>query len=128
MTQLLRARAGEWPNSGGNSNLVPVVAKGEVLAASYVQMRIYDLKATATKNCVAGSVDSRWRARFRAVGPVALACITLRTAARPNFRRRFQFVCITGEAANTPAASSRSCRSSRLKSSVKRGSNPLREI
>jgi len=44
---LLRAWAGEWPNSGGNSNLVPVVAKGEVLAASYVQM---DLRLESNSN------------------------------------------------------------------------------
>ncbi|MGD0567121.1 MAG: transposase [Candidatus Sulfotelmatobacter sp.] len=39
-----------------------------------------------------------------------------------------QFASIRGEAARTAAASSRSCRSSRLKSWVKRGSRPLREI
>ncbi len=50
MTQLLRARAGECPNCGGNSNLVPVVANGERLVADYIQLRIYSLKATATKN------------------------------------------------------------------------------
>lgn len=55
-------------NAKTSPQSAPLSGKG-----SYVQMRIYDLKATVTKNCVAGSVDSRWRARFRAVGPVALA-------------------------------------------------------
>jgi hypothetical protein len=35
--------AGNWPNLGGNSNLVPVVANGQVFVASNKQLRIFGL-------------------------------------------------------------------------------------
>jgi hypothetical protein len=41
MTQLFSGLAGTWPNYGGNSNLVPVVANGEVFVASYKQLAIF---------------------------------------------------------------------------------------
>jgi hypothetical protein len=49
MTQLYKSVAGSWPNVGGNSNLVPVVANGEVFVASYKQLQIFGLKAGKTK-------------------------------------------------------------------------------
>jgi len=48
MTQLFRGVAGVWPNLGGNSNLVPVVANGEVFVASNKELQIFGLK-TAKK-------------------------------------------------------------------------------
>ncbi len=44
MGSLFRQQAGSWPNTGGNSNLVPVVANGEVFVASYAQLQIFGLK------------------------------------------------------------------------------------
>ena len=49
MKLLFHAQAGNWPNINGNSNLVPVVANGEVFVASYDQLRIFGLKAAAKK-------------------------------------------------------------------------------
>jgi len=49
MTQLFRGVSGSWPNLGGNSNLVPVVANGEVFVASYKQLEIFGLKGTKGK-------------------------------------------------------------------------------
>lgn len=46
MKALFKARAGAWPNVGGNSNLVPVVANGEVFVTSDKQLQIFGLKAT----------------------------------------------------------------------------------
>jgi hypothetical protein len=46
MKQLVRIAAGNWPNTGGNSNLVPLVANGEVFVASHNQMRIFGIKST----------------------------------------------------------------------------------
>jgi hypothetical protein len=48
MKQLARVVAGQWPNTGGNSNLVPVVASGKVFVASHNQLRIFGIKTTAT--------------------------------------------------------------------------------
>ena len=44
MNQLFKGQAGNWPNTGGNSNLVPVVANGKVYVASYGQLQIFGLK------------------------------------------------------------------------------------
>jgi hypothetical protein len=44
MRQLFRGVAGNWQNLGGNSNLVPVVANGEVFVASNQQLQIFGLK------------------------------------------------------------------------------------
>jgi hypothetical protein len=49
MIQLYKAVAGYWPNLGGNSNLVPVVANGEVFVASNMELQIFGLKTTAKK-------------------------------------------------------------------------------
>ena len=49
MTQLFKGVAGVWPNLGGNSNLVPVVANGEVFVASNKELQIFGLKAPAKK-------------------------------------------------------------------------------
>ena len=49
MTQLYKGVAGYWPNLGGNSNLVPVVANGEVFVASHLELQIFGLKTTAAK-------------------------------------------------------------------------------
>jgi outer membrane protein assembly factor BamB len=43
MTQLFKASAGTWPNTGGDANLVPVVANGKVFVASNKQLRIFGL-------------------------------------------------------------------------------------
>ena len=40
MTQLFSAAAGVWPRPG-NSNIVPVVANGQVFVASYKQLQIF---------------------------------------------------------------------------------------
>lgn len=45
MTQLFKGQAGNWPNLGGDANLVPVVANGEVFVASNKQLQIFGLKA-----------------------------------------------------------------------------------
>jgi hypothetical protein len=41
--QLFKAKAGFWPNLGGNSNLVPVVANGQVFVASNKVLEIFGL-------------------------------------------------------------------------------------
>ena len=41
MTTLLEITAGNWPNRGGNANLVPVVANGLVFVASNQQLQIF---------------------------------------------------------------------------------------
>jgi len=43
MPHIFRSSAGNWPNTGGNANLVPVVANGEVFVASYKQLQIFGL-------------------------------------------------------------------------------------
>ncbi|MGA2980326.1 MAG: hypothetical protein ABSD76_12110 [Terriglobales bacterium] len=40
---LFQAPAGTWPNTGGNSNIVPVVANGKVYVASYKQLSIFGM-------------------------------------------------------------------------------------
>ncbi|HLK04585.1 MAG TPA: hypothetical protein VKT53_09105 [Candidatus Acidoferrum sp.] len=44
LTQLFSGVAGTWPNTGGNSNIVPVVANGKVFVASYKQLSIFGLQ------------------------------------------------------------------------------------
>ncbi|MGA9308407.1 MAG: Ig-like domain-containing protein, partial [Candidatus Sulfotelmatobacter sp.] len=48
MTTLFRGAAGTWPNTGGNANLVPIVANGQVFVGSYAQLQIFGLTGTAT--------------------------------------------------------------------------------
>jgi hypothetical protein len=47
--QLFKAKAGAWPNLGGNSNLVPVVANGQVFVTSNQQLQIFGLLGGNTK-------------------------------------------------------------------------------
>jgi hypothetical protein len=49
MKELFKAKAGAWPNLGGNSNLVPVVANGMVFVASDKQLQIFGLMGTKSK-------------------------------------------------------------------------------
>ena len=46
LTTLYQASAGTWEASGGNSDLVPVVANGKVYVASYKQLNIFGLGGT----------------------------------------------------------------------------------
>jgi hypothetical protein len=43
MKHLYTTAAGSWPNQGGNANLVPVVANGQVFVASYKILKIFGL-------------------------------------------------------------------------------------
>ena len=43
LKRLYRAKAGFWPNTGGNSNLVPAVANGQVFVASNKVLEIFGL-------------------------------------------------------------------------------------
>ena len=49
MAQLFKGLGGYWPNLGGNSNLVPVVANGDVFIASNQELQIFGLKPAAKK-------------------------------------------------------------------------------
>jgi hypothetical protein len=49
MTQLFHANAGAWPNVGGDSNQVPVVANGKVYVASNKQLQIFGLSQLKKK-------------------------------------------------------------------------------
>jgi len=51
MKRLVRIRAGQWPNVGGFSNLVPVVANGKVFVASYRELQIFGL-SSSRKNSI----------------------------------------------------------------------------
>jgi len=44
LTQLFQGAAGTWPYTGGNANIVPVVANGKVYVASYKELAIFGLK------------------------------------------------------------------------------------
>jgi hypothetical protein len=43
LKQLFQGTAGLWPNLGGDSNLIPVVANGQVFVASNKQLSIFGL-------------------------------------------------------------------------------------
>ncbi len=43
LTQLYSGVAGNWPNTGGNANIVPVVADGKVFVASNQQLAVFGL-------------------------------------------------------------------------------------
>ncbi len=49
MAPLFRAVAGNWPNQGGNSNQVPMIANGMVYVASFRQLKIFGLKPKSKK-------------------------------------------------------------------------------
>jgi hypothetical protein len=53
MAALFHANAGAWPNVGGNSNQVPVVANGKVYVASNKQLQIFGLKQTKPQGTTA---------------------------------------------------------------------------
>ncbi|MGA7623587.1 MAG: hypothetical protein WCA91_08400 [Candidatus Acidiferrales bacterium] len=44
--QLYSGTAGTWPNTGGNANIVPMVANGKVYVASYRMLSIFGVAAT----------------------------------------------------------------------------------
>jgi outer membrane protein assembly factor BamB len=57
--QLYSAPAGQWPNLGGNANIVPVVANGKVYVAAYKSLMIFGPNGSpATAAVTANSVDS----------------------------------------------------------------------
>ena len=49
LTQIYAGTAGNWPNLGGNANLVPVVANGHVFVASYKTLDIFGLAGTGKR-------------------------------------------------------------------------------
>ena len=49
MAPLFKAVAGNWPNQGGNSNQVPMIANGMVYVGSYKQLKMFGLKPAAMK-------------------------------------------------------------------------------
>ncbi len=53
-TQLFAGVAGAWPNTGGNANIVPVVANGMVYVASYAQLNIFGLSQGSSVVSAAG--------------------------------------------------------------------------
>jgi hypothetical protein len=60
MTQLFNGTAGAWPNTGGDANLVPVVANGLVFVASHQQLQIFGLsggKGIPTTTTLSSSVN-----------------------------------------------------------------------
>ncbi len=59
MTTLFSSTAGNWPNTGGNANLVPVVANGLVFVASNQQLQIFGLTGTpvGTTTALTSSVN-----------------------------------------------------------------------
>lgn len=60
MTKLFEATAGAWPNTGGNANLVPVVANGQVFVASNKQLQIFGLTGiskVATTTTLSSSIN-----------------------------------------------------------------------
>jgi hypothetical protein len=50
MKKLIRIKAGFWPNTGGNSNLVPTVANGQVFVASNKVLNIFGLLGENSKS------------------------------------------------------------------------------
>jgi hypothetical protein len=49
LVQLWSGNAGNWPNTGGNANVVPTVANGRVYVASNKQLRIFGLTGKAQR-------------------------------------------------------------------------------
>jgi hypothetical protein len=47
LVQLYSSPAGQWPNLGGNANIVPVVANGKVYVASYQSLMIFGPNGSA---------------------------------------------------------------------------------
>jgi len=46
LATLYSGQAGTWPSFNGNADLVPIIANGEVLVASYQELAIFGLKST----------------------------------------------------------------------------------
>lgn len=57
LVQLYTAPAGQWPNLGGNANIVPVVANGKVYVASYRSLMIFGPNAGAAPSSAALADD-----------------------------------------------------------------------
>jgi hypothetical protein len=55
---LFQATAGTWESSGGNANLVPVVANGKVYVASYEQLDIFGLLGSNAKGATSPLVKA----------------------------------------------------------------------
>jgi hypothetical protein len=55
MATLFSATAGTWPNYGGDSNQVPMIANGMVYVASYKQLDIFGLLPSPQKNAQKGT-------------------------------------------------------------------------
>ena len=47
MQQIFHAKAGSWPNTGGNSNQVPTIANGKVYVTSNKELQIFGLKSAS---------------------------------------------------------------------------------
>jgi hypothetical protein len=47
LLQLFNGSVGTWPNTGGNANLIPLVANGQVFVASNKQLQIFGLMSVA---------------------------------------------------------------------------------
>jgi hypothetical protein len=50
LSQLYSSPAGSWPNTGGDANIVPVVANGKVYVASYQTLTIFGPGASGAAN------------------------------------------------------------------------------
>jgi hypothetical protein len=57
LSPIFNASAGYWPNVTGNSNLVPVVAAGQVFVASYKQLQIFGLNNPTTTTSLSSSAN-----------------------------------------------------------------------
>jgi PQQ enzyme repeat len=55
LTQLYSAPAGQWPNLGGNANIVPVVANGKVYVAAYQSLTIFGPNGSAAPSAGIGA-------------------------------------------------------------------------
>jgi hypothetical protein len=57
LTQLYTSPAGSWPNTNGDANIVPVVAKGKVYVAAYQSLTIFGLTGTPPAATPAGTAN-----------------------------------------------------------------------
>jgi hypothetical protein len=55
-TQLYTSPAGQWPNLGGNANVVPVVANGKVYVGSYQSLMIFGPNGSAAPASAAAPI------------------------------------------------------------------------
>jgi hypothetical protein len=68
-TLLFSSPAGSWPNTGGNANIVPVVANGKVYVASYKALTIFGIPSASASALVKATPQI---ASSRPVPPAAL--------------------------------------------------------